>query len=196
MLFYLYLLSLGEDDQKLVLTIYETYRQKIYAIALDIVGDREDAQDVSQTVMLNVMKNLDKFRTADKTDTENQLYVYTRNAAINRYNKNKKRREREDVYTEADDVGADDGFSLDELQSIENIVITKETVAIVRDALQKLPETLRDAINLVYLEGYSLSEAAKILKTTPGTVSKRLTRAKKKLLEGYGKELYERIAKE
>lgn len=196
MLFYLYLLSLGEDDQRLVLTIYEAYRQKIYAIALDIVGNREDAEDVSQTVMMNVMKNLDKFRAADETDTENQIYIYTRNAAINRYNKNKKRREREDVYTEADDVGTDDGFSADELQSIENIVITKETVAVVRDALRKLPETLRDAINLVYLEGYSLTEAATLLKTTPGTISKRLARAKKKLLEGYGKVLYERIAKE
>ena len=53
----------------------------------------------------------------------------------------------------------------------------------VRQALSALPEVQRTALLLVCVEGYSYREAAELLSVPMGTVTSRLTRARKALIE-------------
>lgn len=73
-------------------------------------------------------------------------------------------------------------------EPMENITMDKsEDFSYLYEAIRKLGHTLRPAVVLHYIEGYSISETAKILKTTESAVKKRLARARKSLkldLEG------------
>ena len=68
----------------------------------------------------------------------------------------------------------------------------------VLDAVQTLPTPDRYAVYLYYYEGYGVKEIGKLLKEPDGTISSRLSRARKKLraiLEGgnHGRQIQQRL---
>ena len=68
----------------------------------------------------------------------------------------------------------------------------------VLDAVQTLPTPDRYAVYLYYYEGYGVREIGKLLKEPEGTISSRLSRARKKLraiLEGgnHGRQIQQRL---
>lgn len=67
------------------------YHKLIYEVSYRILNRRQDAEDTLDEVMMSVMKNMDKFLHVGRNDIEAQLVIYSRNAAINLYNKNKRR---------------------------------------------------------------------------------------------------------
>ncbi len=192
MLFLGLLATVAPDGRDRALDIFEHYNKLIYKIAYDILKCPQDAEDVLEEVMLSVIKNIEKFLCANRNETAAQLVIYSRNAAINVYNKNKRRRKAEmslTYYDEDDEAKETDLEDVD--ASLDEIVISNETVAVVKKYLQMLPESQRDAIKLVYDFGYTNVEAAKILHITPNAVAMRLFSAKKRLLELAGGELSE-----
>ncbi len=76
---------------------------------------------------------------------------------------------------------------------MERIVINNETVAILRQALRQLSDEQRDAIMLKYYYGYRYSEMTEILCADESTIRMRVFRAKNKLRELLGDEVYERM---
>lgn len=70
-------------------------------------------------------------------------------------------------------------------EPMENIVKNEsEDFSYLYEEIRKLGHTLRPAVVLHYIEGYSITETAKILKTTESAVKKRLARARKSLKLG------------
>ena len=88
LLFYELLSTLDEEQRSFVEELYEKYRYKIKKIALVYVKNEADADEVLQTVMINIINHISKFQNADVQRIESQIVVYSRNAAINRYNYN------------------------------------------------------------------------------------------------------------
>lgn len=194
MFFYAMLLSLGADDRDFVEKIFEKYHKYIYEIAFNILNNHQDAEDIVDDVMINIIKNIEKFLHASGNEIKAQIVIYSRNTAINLYNRNKRRIKHEVSHTYVNEDGEMEEIEIEDLgESMEEFIIRKETVEIVRCCLQQLSVEHRDAIKLVYALGYSNVEAAKVLEITPNAFGLRLYKAKKKLLELAGGELYDRI---
>lgn len=194
MLFILLLSALADNERKCAEEIFEKYHKLIYEVSYDILNRRQDAEDMLDEVMIRVMKNIEKFLHADRNDIEAQLVIYSRNAAINLYNKNKRRSKKVIPLTF---INEEDEFEDIEIanngETLEEIILSNETVDIVRKHLKSLSLEHRDTIKLVYGLGYSNVEAAQVLHITSNAVGLRLYKAKKKLLELAGGELSECI---
>ncbi len=194
MFFYAMLLSLDTDDRDFVEKIFEKYHKYIYEIAFNILHNHQDAEDIVDEVMIKIIKNIEKFLHASENEIKAQIVIYGRNTAINLYNKNKRRIKHKVNYTYVNEDGEIEEIEIeDPSESMAELVIRKETVEIVQRYLQQLSVEHRDAIKLVYALGYSNVEAAKVLEITPNAFGLRLYKAKKKLLELAGGELYDRI---
>ncbi len=194
MLFYSYLAALDDVERSCAEEIFENHYKLIYEVAYKILNNRPDAEDTVDEVMINVMKNIERFLHVSRNDIESQLVIYSRNAAINIYNRNKRRSKHIQSFTyRNEDEKLEDIDIADESDSVEDIVISKETAEIVSKYLHQLSEEYQDVIELVYGMGYTNVEAARVLHITPNAVGMRLFRAKKKLLSLVGGELHERI---
>lgn len=178
------LTELDAEEQDLVLEIWERYGETMYAVALDVLGNREDAEDAVEETVLHIMSHLNKFRDRDGDSVKNQIVIYiravARNAAIDAYRKKKRRGGREIPMPEDAPEPEDDA------PIPEEIVLTRELQKTVQDALNLLPRITKDAVTLFYLEDYSYEEIADTLAIPVSQVKGRLFRARKKLREILG----------
>ncbi len=194
MLFVALLATLNTYERNCAERIFEEHNKLIYEIAYKILNKKEDAEDILDEVMINVIKNIEKFVHANRNEIEAQLVVYSRNAAINLYNRNKRQSKLIQAMTYVNDDGELEDIDIADADAdIDAKLLSEETAELVKRSLNKLPAKLRDTVELVYGMGYSNVEAARVLGTTPNTVGLRLLRAKRKLLEIVEGEFNERI---
>ena len=194
MLFYIYLATLDNNERNLAKSIFEQYHKLIYEVAYKVLNNSHDAEDTVGEVMINVIKNIDRFTNVGRNDIQAQLVIYSRNAAINLYNKNKRRSKTVQSFTYLNDDGELEDIDIfNTTDNIDDTILSKETTEIINGYLEKLPQEYQDIIELVYGMGYTNVEAARVLNITPNAVGLRLFRAKKRLLELAGGELYERV---
>ena len=195
MCFYLLLSSLTDEDRAFVENVYTDYGDYMYTVAYDILKNRQDAEDTVNDAMCKIIKYLSKFDGAANEEICNMVVICIRsivkNKAIDNYNKNKRRKNiSEDFYYKNDEDGSytERDFA-DESLALEDMVIKKEECEIVRKALLNLTEDMQDAVNLVYMCGYSSVEAADFLGISDSAVRARLFKARKKLKDALRKEL-------
>lgn len=194
MLFYSFLAVLDAEDRNFAEQLFEKYHKYIYEIVYNILNNHQDSEDTVDEVMINIIKNIDRFNNASVNDIVAQIVIYSRHAAINLYNKNKHRNKIEGYYTYENDEDEFEEIEYEDTsETVEERIITRETVEIVRKYLKQLTPEHRDVIKLVFVLGYTNVQAARVLHITPNVVGLRLFKAKKKLLELAGGELNERI---
>ena len=195
MCFEIMLSALTEDDRSFVEKLYLNYGDYMYSVAYGVLKHRQDAEDAVNDAMCKIMKYLSKFeKTADETVC-NMVVIciksIVRNKAIDKYNQKKKLSKYETDCRYKDE--ASDEFVLpdfeDEAFALEDMVIRKEECEIVRNALLTLTEDMQNAINLVYMCGYSCVEAADFLGISDAAVRARLFKARRKLKTILDKEL-------
>ena len=76
----------------------------------------------------------------------------------------------------------------DEQKTLEEMVLADERKQVVNGALWKLPEEMRVVVHLIYFEGLSYEEAAKVMKKNRKQIDNLLYRAKKELRIILGKD--------
>lgn len=183
-----------EDDEKreIVEGIYNLYYKKMYATAYDILKNYHDSLDALQDAFYNITATYDKFRKPEDKSTAALVHIYTKYAAINIYNRNKRHAKivetYENVYESIYDIEDEDA-------DVEKIVIDKETSLIVSDAVDQLEDMYRDVIVLKYYYHMKNIHIAKVLNIETGKVNSRIFRAKNKLRDILGDEVYERITR-
>ena len=162
--------------------------------AMNVLNNHHDAQDcVHETIARIINENkIDKFKNAkNKNYLVNLIVISTRNNAINIYNKNHKRNSNVFSTTVYDEDG--DNWDIMDIPDTENdvqkIIISEETCKIMHDLINKLDFVYRDVIVLMQM-GYAYDEIANILGITVEAVRKRYSRARAKLREMGGKDLY------
>ena len=104
------------------------------------------------------------------------LYMLGRSRALDLLRKRKR--------TENTDAEAADGIA----PSPEESVFESERKRVVREAVDTLPKDMREAVYLVYFDGLSYEETAKVMKKTKKQVDNLIYRAKEKLRSVIGKE--------
>lgn len=186
-----------EDDRDFVENIYNQYGKKIYKIALNILKSEPDAEDCFHDVIKIIIDNLERFRSVSHDDHFiNLLVKCTRNAAINKYNCEKRRCAIEtSLYIKSNryDFDEDDTeieFADDSIEHVD-ILINEENRKRLSELISELDVIYRDVLYLRYQMWMTNAEIAKLLSIPENTVKVRLFRARKILLETRSEELNE-----
>jgi len=151
-------------------TIVRRHRDRLWAVALRTLGEREEAADALQDALLSAYRAADRFRGDSAVTT--WLHRIVVNACLDRI---RRRQARPTVpLPEAGSAPAAPG-------------VDRDTILDVRSALAQLPVDQRAALVLVDIQGYGVAEAAEILGVAEGTVKSRCARGRARLavLLGY-----------
>lgn len=191
MLFWILLESLDDDEQDFVKGIYTEYGKTVYAIAYDIVGNKDDAGDALSQVMIKVIKNLTSFTGISRKEIRSLIVIYSRNTAKDIYRQNKRRMNKE--FHAIENVDGEEPDIIDYDTDIEKLILSDETAKIIAEALLKLDSEYKDIILLKYVHGYKSSKIAELYNISEDNVNTKLHKAKKQLLEIAECELHDRL---
>ncbi|HEY2674991.1 MAG TPA: RNA polymerase sigma factor SigM [Rugosimonospora sp.] len=139
------------------------HRDRLWAVALRTLGDREEAADALQDAMISVLRASDRFRGDSAVTT--WLHRIVVNACLDRI---RRRQARPTV-------------ALADSDPVPIPAVDSDTALDVRAALARLPDEQRIALILVDIEGYPVSEVAAILQVAEGTVKSRCARGRARL---------------
>ncbi len=152
------------------------HQRMVYQLALHLLGDPQEAMDLSQEVFLRVFRTTAQFRGQSSLRT--WIYRIVVNQASNRQ-RSWRRRFRAYQVT-LDDHAASHGelAAQDRSASPEQVLQQHETAGRVWQALASLPFEQRVAIVLREIDGLGYDEIAESLGVVVGTVKSRLARAR------------------
>lgn len=151
------------------------YQQKIVNLVRRFVGDPTEAQDVAQESFIKAYRALPNFRGESAFYT--WLYRIAVNTAKNHLVSEDRRPAQSDVEVEIAEQ-LEGGERLREQSTPEDFLCEDQLLAVVRQAIQDLPEDLRTAITLRELEGLSYEDIAEVMGCPIGTVRSRIFRAR------------------
>lgn len=155
------------------------HQRLVLSLATHLLGDREEALDLSQDVFLRVFRTLHSFRGQSSLRT--WIFRIVVNQARNRQ-RWWRRRHREDQVSLDQHIRAHGEIVLGaETTTPDRALARKELAARLHAALQGLPFDQRTAVVLREMEGLSYDEIAFSLGLAVGTVKSRLTRARQAL---------------
>jgi len=150
------------------------HRDRLWAVALRTLGDREEAADAVQDALVSAFRAAHTFQ--GKSAVTTWLHRITVNACLDRVRKAASRKT----------APVDDTERLEQLlEPHESASAPAERNDLHRqllEALGTLPPDQRAALVLVDMQGYPVAEAARILDVPTGTVKSRCARGRAKLL--------------
>ncbi|HWC99277.1 MAG TPA: sigma-70 family RNA polymerase sigma factor [Candidatus Sulfopaludibacter sp.] len=156
-------------DRDAFRTLFETYKNKVYSVALRFAGEEAAAMDIAQDTFVKLFSTIQSFRG----DSGFQTWVYR--MVVNSCLDQQRRTRR--LIPLADELMATLRASGDILTQM----LREELGNRVRAAVEKLPPDLRIVIVLRYTEGLAYDQIAEVLGCSLGTVASRLNRAHKAL---------------
>ncbi len=158
-------------------TLFARHRDRLWAVALRTCSDPETAADGLQEGLIAAFRRAGSYRGEAAVTT--WLHRIVVNACLDRLRAAKVRRA-EPLPEDVDDLRPIRQIAGDAVDPADQSVASEQR-ALVRAALDRLPEEQRAAVVLVDMEGYSVAETALILDCAEGTVKSRCSRARAKL---------------
>ncbi|MFI9626747.1 RNA polymerase sigma factor SigM [Streptomyces sp. NPDC052042] len=149
------------------------HRDRLWAVALRTLGDREEAADAVQDALVSAFRAAHGFRGQSAVTT--WLHRITVNACLDRMRKAATRKT-----SPLDDTERFEQL-LEPHESAEAPVERRDLHRELLAALATLPAEQRAALVLVDMQGYPVAEAARILDTPVGTVKSRCARGRARL---------------
>src|SRR5437868_2814 len=157
------------------------HQRMVVQLAMNLLGDRDEAMDLSQDVFIRVFRTIGQFRGQSALRT--WIYRIAVNQARNRHRFWRRRRRSDQVSLDAH-VEAHGDFQCGAESGPDRILAQKELATRLQDALDALPFDQRTVIVLREVDGLSYDEIAFSLGVAVGTVKSRLTRARQTLRAG------------
>ncbi|HKP73637.1 MAG TPA: sigma-70 family RNA polymerase sigma factor, partial [Pyrinomonadaceae bacterium] len=165
--------SCQQGDREAFRLLFETYKDKVYSIALYFFGgDSALAGDVTQQVFLKLFTRIGQFRHESEFTT--WLYRLTTNTCIDEQRKRRR-------FSPFAENATPPTASTHAIPAAERRFMRIEIADSVREAILTLKPKLRIAILLKYFEELSYEEIAVILNCSKGTVASRLNRGHSQL---------------
>lgn len=158
--------------------LVHAYEKTVYNLALRTLGNREDAEDVTQEAFLKAYRSLDSFRGDSKFSV--WLYRIVSNLCLDLL-RSRQRKPTQSLTVEDDDGEIGELEISDEHFSPEKLLDRKLTRESVQRGLAALPDDARQILLLRELQGMSYEEIGQALGLEPGTVKSRIFRARKRL---------------
>ena len=155
------------------------HERMVYTLALHLLGDRDEALDLSQEVFLRVFRTIGSFRGQSALKT--WIYRIVINQARNRQRFWRRRRRSDQVSLDQHVAEHGDLSQPGDGTSPHRALARKELASRLWSALNDLPFDQRTVIVLREIDGLSYEEIAFSLGVAIGTVKSRLTRARQEL---------------
>ena len=155
-----------------------THQRMVYGLAFNLLGDRDEALDLSQEVFLRVFRTLSSFRGQSAVRT--WIYRIVINQVRNRQ-RWWRRRHRNDLVSLDEHLRQYGDMESKRDVLPDRLLASKETAARIWQALERLPFDQRTALVLREIDGLRYEEIAFSLGVAVGTVKSRLTRARQAL---------------
>ncbi|MFQ6102890.1 MAG: RNA polymerase sigma factor [Candidatus Glassbacteria bacterium] len=133
------------------------YQRPVYYLALRLIGDSDEANDLAQEVFLRAYRGIENFRGSSTFKT--WLYTIANNLIKNHY---RSARRRMTVSIEGREIPV----NADEMENL----LSKEMSEILRGAIAELPYKQRMALTLRIYDGLTHREIADVLGCSEGTV--------------------------
>jgi RNA polymerase sigma-70 factor (ECF subfamily) len=150
-------------------TLVNTFAKRIFNMAYQFSGSRQEAEDKTQEVFLKLYGSLPRYDPGKNFTA--WLLTLTKNHLIDVYRRTKWEKKQRDDFDER--VLAHAGHD-----GPEQSLVEKETKALVWEGLNRLSADMRMVIILRDLQGKSYDELAEILDLPLGTVKSRVNRAR------------------
>lgn len=171
--------SIRLGDESAFRQLYETTKGRVFNTALSYVRSREDAEEITQDVFVEVFRSVGAFKGEASVTT--WIYRITVNKALD-FQKRKKRQKRFAFLTSLFDSSTGEvvhhptdffhpGIALE----------NQENAARLFQAIDQLPEKQKTAYILTRIEGLTNIEAASVMTVTVGAVESLLQRANENL---------------
>ena len=154
------------------------YEKNVFNVALQMVGNREDAQDMAQEAFLKAYNSLSSFRGDSKFSS--WLYRIVSNVCLD-FKRRQGRRPSSSLTVEDDEGETLELDIADESQSPEMLLERGLTRDAVRRGLNALPPDYKQILLLREIQGLSYDEISDVLDLEVGTVKSRIFRARKRL---------------
>lgn len=172
--------GLARGDRAAFRTLVETHKKKVYFLALDMVGNPVDAEDISQEVFLKVFRSFDTFHREAKLGS--WLYRITYNACIDHLRK--RAAAPEPMEDDALEAGFRSHPQLSAPRVSEDPALAAEHSQL-RERIERALETVSPQERAVFIlrhhEDLALGDIADALNLSVGSVKSYLFRAVRKL---------------
>lgn len=158
--------------------LYDRYSTMVYSLALRIVRNTTDAEDVTQEAFAQVWSQASRF-DPERGAVPAWLAVITRSRALDRLRR---------VESRGAAAASDEGLEAipDPSPSVEMMAASAEQVVAAREALAALPADQRTALELAYYEGLTQAEIATRTSTPLGTVKTRVRTGLQRIRDAMG----------
>lgn len=168
---------LKTNDNDAFRTLVKLYHEKIYQICYGFLRNKEDAEDITQDVFIEILKSIHFFRGESSINTWIYRIAVTR--SLNLIKKNKIKNfahslEQILLFKQSEPISHNEPFSQ---------LTQKEQAKIIQIEIDKLPKNQKIAFTLHKYNDHSYSEVAEIMNTSLSSVESLIHRAKIKLKE-------------
>ncbi len=161
-----------EGSQTAWRALVDAYARRIFSMAYQFCGSREEAEDRTQEVFLKLHGALPKYDFGRNFTA--WLLTLTKNHLIDEYRRSKWEKTQRDDFDER-------VLSQEAANGPEESLVSRETKALVWEGLDRLSADMRMVIILRDLQGKSYEEVAEVLGLPLGTVKSRVNRARLQL---------------
>jgi len=165
--------QLVEGDQGALSQLYDRYSSMLLALAMRVVGEHAEAEEVLQEVLLQAWRQAERYNP-DRSSVSTWLVMMTRSRAIDRI------RSRNVVDRTLAAAQAEE-YKVHESPAGAKSVLHQERAVRLRDELSKLPAEQRQVLELAFFSGMTQREIAAETGIPLGTVKTRTLLAMKKL---------------
>lgn len=171
------LAAVQTKDARALEKLYDRHRTLAYSLALRVVGNVTDAEDVVQETFLNVWRSAGTYRS-ERSGGRSWILSIAHHRSIDKLRGRQSRPQA---------VGLEEGIEVPDSSDVWREVLQSLTGEGVRGALSELSPEQRETIELAYFRGYTHSQIAQLMEVPLGTVKGRMRIALhklKSLLEG------------
>jgi RNA polymerase sigma-70 factor (ECF subfamily) len=165
----------SRGDGPACLELIRRYRSRIYLIAYGYVRDREEALDITQETLLQMLEGLPRFRA------QASFFTWLHRIAVNRCIDHSRHRSRRPPPLSLEEMREQTGVEpADERAVVSPLeaVMASELRRQIWDAIAAVPDPFRDVVMLSDVEGIPIAEIARILRCPVNTVKSRLHRGR------------------
>ena len=161
-----------QGDHNAFAVLVNRYKDMIFSLALKMVKNREEAEEVSQDTFIKIYNSLSKFKGDSKFSTWSYKIAY--NTSLDRLKKNNKEKNNISI----------DAFSTQLIKTLDNALIAledKERTQTIQNCLNLLPSDENFLLTLFYFDEQSLEEIGKIMNISANNAKVKLFRSRQKL---------------
>jgi RNA polymerase sigma-70 factor (ECF subfamily) len=165
-----------EGDKRAFGLLVEKYRRKVIRLLSRMVRNADDLEDIAQETFIKAYRALPQFRGDAAFYT--WLYRIAINTAKNHLVMRGKSMRTVSDQAMNDEDEPDERLMAQDISTPETELLSKQVAIAVNEAVDALPNELRQAITLREIEGMSYEEIAEYMNCPIGTVRSRIFRAR------------------